>query len=174
MGHVEYYHNVAIRNRYGGFWIEEPYAVYVNPGDNTIILKNNIAYNNDLIDLYAPGLVVEGNNYEVVATHNNWHVPDGQNFEDLGNIAAAIGKTIYSPLDIDELGEGSLSTNPRFIDGDSKIPDIHLMATSEMIDSGTMITINETSESYSGNAPDIGAYAYFRTNSSGIILEEVS
>ena len=174
VGHVEYYHNVAIRNRYGGFWIEEPYAVYADPGDNTIILKNNIAYNNDLIDLYAPGLVVEGNNYEVVATHNNWQVPDGQDFEDFGNIAAAIGKTTYSPLDIDELGEGSLSTNPEFIDGDSKIPDIHLTATSKMIDSGTIITINEKSESYSGTAPDIGAYEYFRINSSGFIPKHVS
>ena len=124
----------------------------------------NIAYNNDLIDLYAPGLVVEVNNYEVVAIHNNWQVPEGQDFEDLGNTAAVIGKTTYSPLDIDKLGEGSLSINPGFIDGDSKIPDVHLTATSEMIDSGTVITINEKSENYNGTAPDIGAYEYFSLN----------
>lgn len=165
-GHTEYYHNVALRNRYGGFRVEKHYAVYVDPGDNTIILKNNIAYNNGMWD---PGLCVEGNNYEVVATHNNWQVPVGQDLEYLGNIAAVIGKTTYSPSDIDKLGEGSLSTNPVFVDGDSKIPDIHLVTTSEMIDSGTVITIKGKSESYNGTAPDIGAYEYFQINSSGFI-----
>lgn len=173
-GHIEYYHNVSIRNRYSAFWVQEPYAFFVDPGDNIIVYKNNITYNNDLVDLWAPGLMVEGDNYLVVATHNNWQIPEGQNFEGVDKVAAAIGDTYYTIPNINTLGEGNVSKNPDFANGDISPPDIHLADKSEMIDSGTVVEINGSPQSFIGIAPDMGANEYGQGVNPAISLDKAA
>jgi len=77
--HVEWYHNVSLENTDAGFWVEDQLGVYGTPEDSLLVFKNNVAYNNDAENLWAPALVVEGEStWQVIATHNDWSVPPGQ------------------------------------------------------------------------------------------------
>lgn len=157
-GHIDYFNNVSIRNRYG-FYIEDAYAVFEDPGDNTITFANNITYNCDLQLTYSPALMVPGYNYDITAYNNNWQIPDGLDY--MGeHIAVLISDMTYTPDKIETFGKDNLSTDPYFTNGDISPPDITLKPESSLIDNGIPIYINGVMESYNGSAPDIGVIEY--------------
>ena len=150
-GRLEYYHNVALRNTYTGFWVSEEYAVFADPGDNTLVYRNNISYLNNSVWPNDPALVVKGGNYQVVATHNDWHVPENPDA-----VAAEIGGVRYLAAEIASLGEGNVSEDPRFRDASGATRELRLAADSELIDAGTPVAIGGQVEPYRGAGPDIG------------------
>jgi len=58
-GHIEYYNNVSMRNRNQGFAVDSSYAVFVDPGDNSLVYRNNIAFANDTIQYNYSALEVD-------------------------------------------------------------------------------------------------------------------
>jgi hypothetical protein len=145
--HVEWYNNVSLENSDAGFWVEDELGIYGTPGDNLLVFKNNIAYNNDPRG-YAAALVIMGDNtWQVVATHNNWSVSPG--FE----LAVINQGTEYTPEDINSgaFQIGNISVDPQFVDATA--PDVHLQPGSPCIDAGVDVGLP-----YLGLAPDMGAF----------------
>jgi hypothetical protein len=71
--------------------------------------------------------------------------------------AVHIAGKMYTPDMVDGLENGNISKRPDFLD-EGTPPDIRLSIESQMIDAGTVITINGKPESYVGLAPDLGCY----------------
>jgi hypothetical protein len=148
--HVEWYHNVSLENTDAGFWVEDQLGVYGTPEDSLLVFKNNVAYNNDAENLWAPALVVEGEStWQVVATHNDWSVPPGQ------TMAVYNQGTEYTPDEINSgaFQTGNISADPRFVD--PAVPDVHLRPDSPCIDTGVDVGVP-----YLGSAPDMGAFEF--------------
>ncbi len=147
--HVEWYNNVSIENSDSGFWVEEELGIYGTPGDNLLVFKNNIAYNNDPNgDVWGAALGIRGNNtWKVVATHNNWSIPPGS------ELAVENQGEEYTPGQINRgaFQTGNISRDPEFVD--VKVPDVHLRSNSPCIDAG-----EDLGEPHQGAAPDMGAF----------------
>jgi hypothetical protein len=147
--HVEWINNVSIDNSDAGFWVEEGLGKYGRPGDNTLVFRNNIAYNNDPRG-YSAALVIEGKNtWDVTAEHNNWSVRPG--FE----VAVYDQGAEYSPEEINSgvYQSGNISVGPQFVDPAE--PDVHLLPGSPCIDAGVDVGLP-----YAGAAPDMGAFEF--------------
>jgi hypothetical protein len=147
--HVEWYNNVSLENSDAGFWVEDEWGSYSTPGDNLLVFKNNIAYNNDPRG-YAAALVIMGDNtWQVVATHNDWSVSPG--FE----LAVINQGTEYTPEEINSgaFQTGNISVDPQFVDAAGA--DVHLQPGSPCIDTGVDVGLP-----YLGLAPDMGAFEF--------------
>lgn len=156
VGRLELFHNVSMYNRNQGMLVDTVYAVYANPGDSTIILKNNIFYKNDTIGFGYLELQIDTNNLEYdVQPSNNLFFPFPPD-----TILAQIGSNSYHTGNLWSLGAGHLSVSPKFTDTTSFLPDVNPDTTSPVIDAGTVIYINGLPEPYFGNAPDMGIYEY--------------
>lgn len=141
--HVEWYNNVSAENSDAGFWVEDQFGSYSTPGDNLLVYKNNIAYQNR----YG-ALVVEGENtWNVVAEYNDWYPPPGEE-----EIIAIQGK-IFTVSDINNGAwqVGNISIDPMFVDPAAH--DFHLQPASPLLDRGMDIGLP-----FCGKAPDMGAY----------------
>lgn len=148
--HIEWLNNVSVENTDGGFYVQDPPGKYGLPEDHLLIFKNNIAYNNDLENLWAPALTIEPEDtWQVIATHNNWSVPSGQ------EMAVYDQGVRYTPEQINRgnFQTGNVSIEPKFIDLNQ--PDFHLQSDSPCIDAGENVGLP-----YLGPAPDIGVYEY--------------
>jgi hypothetical protein len=140
---VEWYNNVSAENSDAGFWVTDQFASYSTPVNNTLVYKNNIAYNNR----YG-ALVVEGKDtWQVFAEHNDWSAPPGQ------EEVLAIHGRIYtvSELNSGAWQAGNLSIDPLFVDPAAH--DFHLQSASPLVDAGIDIGLP-----FCGKAPDIGAF----------------
>jgi len=147
--HVEWVNNVSLENSDAGFWVEDQLGIYGTPGDNLLVFKNNIAYNNDPRG-YAAALVIMGDNtWQVVATHNDWSVPPGY------EVAVINQGTEYTPAQINggAFQSGNISVDPQFVDPTA--PDVHLQPGSPCIDAGVDVRLP-----YVGLAPDMGAFEF--------------
>jgi hypothetical protein len=147
--HVEWYNNVSLENSDAGFWVEDELGIYGTPGDNLLVFKNNIAYNNDPRG-YAAALVIVGDNtWQVVAAHNDWSVPPGY------EVAVISQGTEYTPAQINggALQSGNICVDPQFVDATA--PDVHLQPGSPCIDAGVDVGLP-----YVGLAPDMGAFEF--------------
>ena len=149
--HVEWYNNVSLENSDSGFWVEEEIGIYGTPGDNLLVFKNNIAYNNDPDgDVWGAALGIRGDNtWQVIATHNNWSIPPGS------ELAVENQGAEYTPAEINRgaFQTGNISKDPEFVD--AKVPDVHLRSNSPCIDTG-----EDVGEPYQGPAPDMGAFEF--------------
>ena len=148
--HVEWYNNVSVENTDAGFRVQDRPGKYSTPEDTLLIYKNNIAYNNDAKNLWAPALVIEGDDlWQVTATHNDWHVPSGQ------SIAVYNQGIQYTPDEINGgfFQTGNLSVNPLFVDPAQ--PDFLLQSDSPCIDVG-----DDIGQPYLGSAPDMGVFEF--------------
>ncbi|TEU14131.1 MAG: hypothetical protein E3J21_16780 [Anaerolineales bacterium] len=155
--HVEWVDNVSLENTDAGFWVEDQLGIYGTPDDNLLVFKNNIAYNNGRPEWgkERPALVVQGEQWEVVATHNNWGGATGMNAPVIGiNIVGDEGD-IYTADDINngDFQTGNISVDPQFVD--TTVPDVHLQPGSPCIDAGVDVGLP-----YLGSAPDMGAFEF--------------
>jgi hypothetical protein len=150
--HVEWYHNVSLENANSGFGVEKEIGIYGTPGDNLLVFKNNIAYNNNPAgETWGVALGIAGKDaWQVVATHNNWSVPPG--WEDY---AVEIQRVGYTPEEINNgaFQTGNISLDPMFVD--PSLPDVRLNANSPCIDAGVDLGLP-----FLGLAPDIGAFEF--------------
>ncbi len=151
--HVEWYNNVSIENTDAGFWVEDALGVYGTPEDTLLIFKNNVTHNNGRPEWDERlALVVEGEAWQVIATHNNWGLAPGMRSAVVGiNIVDGEGE-IYTTDDINNgaFQTGNVSIDPQFVD--ESLPNVHLLASSPMIDAGT-----DVGTPFCGAAPDMGA-----------------
>jgi hypothetical protein len=92
-------------------------------------------------------LVVEGEAWEVIATHNNWGGVPG-----LNAFVVAINGEIYTRDEVNNgaFQTGNISVDPQFVDATT--PDVHLQPGSPCIDAGIDVGLP-----YLGLAPDMGA-----------------
>jgi hypothetical protein len=155
--HVEWVNNVSLENSDAGFWVEEQLGIYGTPEDTLLVFKNNIAYNNGRPEWneWRPALVVEGEAWEVIATHNNWGGVPGLNaFVVTINVVGDEGD-IYTTDDINNgaFQTGNISVDPQFVD--ATVPDVHLQPGSPCIDAGIDVGLP-----YLGSAPDMGAFEF--------------
>jgi hypothetical protein len=153
---VEWFNNVSLGNTDAGFWVEDQLGRYSTPGDALLVFKNNIAYNNGRPEWEdRPALVVEGERWQVIATHNNWAgaagLPTGEVSADIvhdrGQVytVAAINEGVFQA--------GNVSLDPQFVD--PTVPDVRLEPGSPCIDAGDDVGLP-----YHGAAPDMGAFEY--------------
>jgi hypothetical protein len=150
--HVEWVNTVSLENSNSGFGVEDQMGVYGTPGDNLLVFKNNIAYNNNPDgETWGVALGIAGDNtWQVVATHNNWSVPPG--WEDF---AVENQDMDYTPEDINRgaFQTGNISIDPQFVD--ATVPDVHLLPDSPCMDAGVDVGLP-----YLGSAPDMGAFEF--------------
>jgi hypothetical protein len=157
--HVEWVNNVSLENTDAGFWVEDKVGIYGTPEDTLLVFKNNIAYNNGRPEWNESrsALVVEGEAWEVMTTHNNWGVVPGLNA--LAVIINLVGDEgdIYTTDDINNgaFQTGNISVDPQFVD--ATVPDVHLQPGSPCIDAGVDVGLP-----YLGPAPDMGAFEFER------------
>ena len=147
--HVAWVNNVSLENSDAGFWVEDQLGIYGTPGDNLLVFKNNIAYNNDPRG-YAAALVIMGDNtWQVIATHNDWSVLPGY------EVAVINQGAEYTPEAINNgaFQTGNISVDPQFVDPTG--PDVHLQPGSPCIDAGVDVGLP-----YLGLAPDMGAFEF--------------
>jgi hypothetical protein len=151
--HVEWYNNVSTGNTDAGFWIEDQLGSYGTPGDSLLVFQNNITHNNGLESWdERPALVVEGDRWQLTATHNNWGGARNLNTFVVGiNIFGDEGE-FYTAEEINngDFQTGNVSLDPEFSDMASA--DYHLRPGSPMIDAGT-----DVGRPFCGAAPDMGA-----------------
>lgn len=160
--HVEWYHNVSLENSDAGFWVEGHLGIYGLPEDRLLVFKNNIAHDNDAKNLWAPALVIEGEDtWQVIAMHNDWSVPPGQ------TIAVYDQGAAYTPDEINSgaFQTGNISLDPRFVD--PAVPDVHLGRDSPCIGSGV-----DTGLPYLGAALDMGAFESAASHHGGQEISE--
>lgn len=154
--HVEWYNNVSIENTDAGFWVEDKLGIYGKPGDTLLVFKNNIAYKNGRPEWNERlALVVEGRQWEVVATHNDWFVEPGWDAPVVGiHIVSGAGE-VYTSDDINRgaFQTQNISVDPLFMD--LAVPDVSLQPGSPCIDAGVDVGLP-----YLGTAPDIGAFEF--------------
>jgi hypothetical protein len=155
--HVEWVNNVSLENTDAGFWVEEQLGIYGTPEDTLLVFKNNIAYNNGRPEWneWRPALVVEGEAWELIATHSNWGGVPGLNaFVVAINMVGDEGE-IYTRDEInnDDFQTGNISVDPQFVD--VTVPDVHLQPGSPCIDVGVDVGLP-----YLGSAPDTGAFEF--------------
>jgi hypothetical protein len=152
--HVEFYNNVSVGNTDSGFSIEDQPGIYGTPDDSLLAFKNNAAYSNGRPEWEEerPALVVYGEEWEVVATHNNWGgVPDLNALVVGIHIVGDEGE-IYTRDNINDgaFQTGNVSVDPEFVDMGAA--DWRLQPGSPMIDAGTDVGLP-----FCGAAPDMGA-----------------
>lgn len=152
--HVEWVNNVSFENTDAGFFVEDQLGVYGTPQDSLLVFKNNIAHNNGRPEWneWRPALVVEGEAWELIATHNNWGgVPHLNALVVTINIVGDEGD-IYTTDDINNgaFQTGNISVDPQFVD--ATVPDVNLQPGSPCIDAGVDVGLP-----YLGSAPDMGA-----------------
>lgn len=151
--HVEWYNNISVENTDAGFYVEDALGDYGVPNDSTLAFKNNIAYNNGRPGSdERPALVVDGEQWEVVATHNNWGGTSERNAWVVGvNLVGSRGE-LYTSADINggAFQLSNISVDPEFVD--MMAADWRLRPESPMIDAGT-----DVGKPFCGIAPDMGA-----------------
>ena len=152
--HVEYYNNTSVGNTDSGFRFSKPTGSTNQWGDNLLIFKNNIAFNNGLPEWTERGaLAIEGSAWQVVALYNNWGGAPDMNAPVVGiNLVGDQGE-IYRTDEINNgaLGKDTVSVDPQFVDLQSR--DFHLQPGSPMVDAGT-----DVGAPFCGAAPDMGAF----------------
>jgi hypothetical protein len=154
--HVEWYNNVSLANSDAGFYVEGKLEQYSTPGDSLLVFKNNIAYNNGRAEWEDRlALVVEGRQWEVISTHNNWAGAHGTDGWVVAIHLVDDDGEIYTAEDINRgaLQAGNISTDPLF--ADPTLPDIRLLPGSPCIDAGVDVGLP-----YLGRAPDMGAFEF--------------
>jgi hypothetical protein len=154
--HVEWYHNVSLQNSDAGFYVEEELGAYGTPDDSLLVFKNNIAYDNGRPEWdERPALVVEGRQWQLVATHNNWAGTPGRHGWVVAVSIAGNGGQIYTSDDVNRgaFQTGNISVDPLFVD--LAAPDVHLEPGSPCIDAGVEVGLP-----YAGAAPDMGAFEF--------------
>ncbi len=150
--HVEFYNNVSVENTYAGFFVTEEFGLYSTPGDSLLIFKNNITYNNGGPGNEQLALFVEGEEWEVISTHNNWGGPPGLSGDVVWiNIVDDKGE-FYTADEINRgaLQTGNVSVEPKFVDIGSA--NYRLQPGSPMVDAGTDVGLP-----FCEAAPDMGA-----------------
>jgi hypothetical protein len=98
---------------------------------------------------------VEGEAWELIATHNNWGGVPGLNALVVTiNIVGDEGD-IYTTDDVNNgiFQTGNISVDPQFVD--ATVPDVHLQPGSPCIDAGVDVGLP-----YLGSAPDMGAFEF--------------
>jgi len=152
--YVEFYDNVAAKNSAAGFEVTDQFAAYSHPQDSLLIFKNNIAWDNGRPQWdHRPALLVEGEEWQVVAEHNNWFTPGNpENYVVVVNLVGERGE-FYNlhQLNNGEFQVANRSIEPGFLD--PSIGDYRLTADSPMVDAGVDIGLP-----YCGSAPDLGAF----------------
>jgi hypothetical protein len=118
--HVEWVNNISLENSDAGFFVKDQLGVYGTPQDTLLVFKNNIAYKNGRPEWneWRPDLVVEGEAWELIATHNNWGGVPGLNaFVVIINMVGDEGE-IYTRDEInnDDFQTGNISVDPQFMD----------------------------------------------------------
>ena len=133
--HVEWVNNTSLENAKAGFRIDGQLGDYGTPNDHLLVFKNNVTYNNDPSNDWGwtAALLVEpldGDTWEVVATHNDWSVSPDHNW------AVHVQGTTYRPDEINSgaFQTGNISVDPQFVDPTA--PDAHLLPSSPAIDTG--------------------------------------
>ena len=154
--HVEWYHNVSLENTDAGFYVEDELGSYGTPGDSLLVFRNNVAFRNgrpEWDDRFA--LVVEGRQWQVVATHNNWAGEPGVNARVIAVRIAGDAGEVYTSDDVNRgaFQTGNISADPRFVD--LAMPDVRLRPGSPCIDAGVDVGLPHL-----GVAPDMGAIEY--------------
>ncbi|MFQ5858233.1 MAG: right-handed parallel beta-helix repeat-containing protein, partial [Anaerolineae bacterium] len=134
--HVEWVNNTSLENAKAGFRVDGQLGDYGTPGDHLLVFKSNITYNNDPTNSWGwtAALLIEsleGDTWEVVATHNDWSVSPDHRW------AVHVQGTTYRPDEINAgaFQTGNISVDPQFVD--STVPDVHLLPSSPAIDAGT-------------------------------------
>jgi hypothetical protein len=125
--HVEWYNIVSLENTDAGFWVEEQLGIYGTPKDTLLVFKNNIAHNNGRPEWneWRPALVVEGEAWELIATHNNWGGVPGLNALVVAINTVGLEGEIYTTDDINNgaFQTGNISVDPQLVDPTA--PDVH-------------------------------------------------
>lgn len=154
VGRLEFYNNVSMYNRNQGLLITDEHAVFVDPGDSTIVVHNNILYKNDSIGYDYFELQIDTSNldYAFDVQHNVFYTNDGS-----VNVAV-IGDQVIDTSGMDYMGSNNLFRSPHFVDTISHLPDVHCDSMSIVLNSGIPVFINGMEESYIGSAPEIGIY----------------
>jgi hypothetical protein len=98
---------------------------------------------------------VEGEAWEVMATHNNWGGVPGLNALVVTINMVGDEGDIYTTDDINNgaFQTGNISIDPQFVDATT--PDVHLQPGSPCIDAGIDVGLP-----YLGLAPDMGAFEF--------------
>ena len=151
--HVEWLNNVSVGNSDAGFYIEDDLGRYGSPKDKLLIFKNNISYLNGQPDWEErSALVVMGNQWEVVAMHNNWGGAPEVNAKVVGMHIVDERGEIYTRDEVNRgvFQTGNLSIDPMFMDIETG--NWVLQLGSHMIDSGIDVGLP-----FCGAAPDLGA-----------------
>jgi hypothetical protein len=120
------------------------------------VFTNNIAFKNGRPGGDdRPGLVVEGEQWELMATHNNWAGEPGVNTRVVGVLLSGNGGQIYTSDEINHgaFQTGNISAAPLFVD--PAVPDVRLQPGSPCIDAGKDVGLP-----YLGPAPDMGAVEF--------------
>jgi hypothetical protein len=134
---------VSLENTDAGFWVEDQLGIYGTHEDTLLVFKNNIANNNGRPEWneWRSALVVEGEAWELIATHNNWGGVPGLNaFVVAINMVGDEGK-IHTGDEINnnDFQTGNISVDPQFVD--ATVPDVHLQPGSPCIDAGIDVPI---------------------------------
>lgn len=153
--HVSWYNNVSVANSDAEFFIEDEWAAYTHPDDALLIFQNNVTFENGLPewDDQRPALVVLGDNWDLVATYNNWGGVAGENVVVVLVNAVRNHSDSYTSQEINAgaFQTGNISHVPEFEDMDSG--DWRPRIGSPLIDAGI-----DLGQPFCGEAPDLGAY----------------
>jgi hypothetical protein len=153
---VEWVHNTSLLNSDAGYVVEPWARRYGQQGERLLTYHNNIAFRNGRQEGDPrPALVIQGSDWHVVATHNNWSGETGLQTPVVTIGSSEMQSASYTPDEINAgaLQEGNLSLNPWFLDPVE--PDVHLQRGSPCIDAGL-----DLGQPYEGRAPDMGAHEY--------------
>ncbi len=134
--HVEWYNNTSLENAKAGFRVDGELGDYGTPEDHLLVFKNNVTYNNDPTNSWGwtAALLVEsleGDTWEVIATHNDWSVSPDHRW------AVHVQGTTYRPEQINSgaFSTGNISVDPQFVDPTES--DAYLLPNNPAIDVGT-------------------------------------
>jgi len=155
--HVEWYNNVSLENAGAGFYVQDQPGVYGTPQDTLLVFKNNIAYENGRPEWneWRHDLIVEGEAWELIATHNDWGGVPGWNALVVAVNMVGDEGDVYTRDEVNNgaFQTGNISDDPRFLD--AAAPDVRLRSDSPCIDAGVDVGMP-----YLGLAPDMGAFEF--------------
>jgi hypothetical protein len=150
--HVEWYNNVSVANTAAGFEVENQLGR--NADDALLVFRNNVTYQNGLPEWgdQRPGLVINGDDWELVATDNNWGGVPGQNVIVVAVNVVRNRGDLYTSQDVNDgaFQTGNTSLEPQFEEVEAA--DWRLKAGSPLIDAG-----RDVGQPFCGDAPDMGA-----------------
>jgi hypothetical protein len=127
----------------------------INSDSHHVTYRYNVAFGNGADWAGRGSSVVEGGQWQVVATHNDWAGEPGRNARVVGIRIVGDEGEVYTSDDLNrgDFQTGNISVDPLFVDLD--VPDVRLQPGSPCIDAGEDVGLP-----YLGTSPDMGAFEF--------------